>query len=43
MRSLFRLLSLLSLVKLISRGDVGGIVKRQVRRTGYRQVRRAVK
>lgn len=40
LRSLLRLLSLLSLVKLLSRGDVGGLAKRQVRKAGYRQVRK---
>lgn len=37
---LFRYLKYRSLARLIARGDVAGLAKRQARKIGYRQVRR---
>ena len=40
LRNLLKLLSLLSLARLLSKGDTRGLATRQVRRRGYRYVRR---
>lgn len=40
LRNLFKLLSLLSLARLISKGDARGLATRPLRRKGYRIVRK---
>ena len=37
---MFRYLKYRSIARLISRGDVEGLAKREVRKAGYRQLRR---